>query len=252
MQFQIDLNCDMGESFGRYSLGEDEAVMASITSANVACGFHAGDPLVIDRTVRLAVQHSINVGAHPGYPDLQGFGRRVMEVTPEEAEAYILYQVSALAGIARANGASLVHVKPHGALYNQAAKDAGLAEAVARGVMRFSRELVLVGLAGSALVAAGKDVGLRTMNEGFPDRVYNADGSLRSRRLPGSLLESNVEICRQAIRLATEGILVTEGDISRRVVIDTLCIHGDHPGAARNAVAVRQALEANEVVVTGL
>src|SRR5512146_261868 len=154
MSSKIDLNCDLGESFGRYELGEDEAVMASITSANVACGLHAGDPLVIDQTVRLAARHGVQVGAHPGYPDLQGFGRRVMDLTPEEAEAFTLYQVAALAGIARANGVDLVHVKPHGALYNQAAKDARLAEAIVQGVKRFSRELVLVGLAGSQLVAA--------------------------------------------------------------------------------------------------
>ncbi len=252
MQFRVDMNCDMGESYGRYHLGEDEAVMASITSANVACGFHAGDPLVIDQTVRMAVQHKVSVGAHPGYPDLQGFGRRVMDMTPEEVEAFIVYQVSALAGIARANGGALIHVKPHGALYNQAAKDERLAEAVARGVRRFSQELVLVGLAGSALVAAGEEAGLRTAREGFPDRAYEADGSLRSRRLPGAVLESTAEICIQAVRLATEGILVTEGETRRRVAIDTLCIHGDHPGAAHHAAAVRQALEAQGILVTGL
>src|SRR5512142_343898 len=131
MDFRIDLNCDLGESFGRYPLGEDEAVMASITSANVACGLHAGDPLVIDRTVQLAARYKVQVGAHPGYPDLQGFGRRVMDLTQEEAEAFTLYQVAALAGIARANGVDLVHVKPHGALYNKAARDARLAEAIA-------------------------------------------------------------------------------------------------------------------------
>jgi UPF0271 protein len=252
MLYRVDLNCDMGESFGRYHLGEDEAVMASITSANVACGFHAGDPLVIDRTVRLAARHGVSVGAHPGYPDLQGFGRRVMDMTPEEVESFILYQVSALAGIARANGIALVHVKPHGALYNQAAKDERLAGAVARGVMRFSRDLVLVGLAGSALVAAGKEAGLRTANEGFPDRAYDADGSLRSRRLPGAVLESAADICEQAVRLATEGIVVTEGETHRRVAVDTLCIHGDHPGAAQHAAVVRQALEAQGIVVTSL
>lgn len=252
MHYRVDLNCDMGESYGRYHLGEDEVVMASITSANVACGFHAGDPLVIDRTVRMAALHGVNVGAHPGYPDLQGFGRRVMDMTPEEVETFILYQVAALAGIAHANGVTLVHVKPHGALYNQAAKDNRLAEAVARGVRRFSQELVLVGLAGSALIAMGKEAGLRTANEGFPDRAYEADGSLRSRRLPGAVLESTAEICRQAVRLATEGILVTVGENPRPVMVETLCIHGDHSGAGQNAAAVRQALESNGIVVTGL
>jgi 5-oxoprolinase (ATP-hydrolysing) subunit A len=249
-KFRIDLNCDLGESFGRYELGEDEAVMASITSANVACGLHAGDPLVIDRTVRLAARQGVRVGAHPGYPDLQGFGRRVMDLTPEEAEAFTLYQVAALAGFARANGVELVHVKPHGAFYNQAARDARLAEALARGVKRFSRELVLVGLAGSALVSAGQAAGLRIANEGYPDRVYELDGSLRSRRLPGAVLESIEEIRAQAVRLATQGIHL--GADQANIRVDTLCIHGDHPGAARTAAAVRLALEEQGVTVSAL
>jgi UPF0271 protein len=256
MGSRIDLNCDLGESFGRYELGEDEAVMASITSANIACGMHAGDPLVIDRTVQLAVRRGVTVGAHPGYPDLQGFGRRVMDLTAEEAEAFILYQVAALAGIAQANGTRLVHVKPHGALYNQAAQDAKLAEAIARGVKRFSPELVLVGLAGSALVEAGEAAGLRVANEGFPDRAYNPDGSLRSRRQPGAVLESIEEICNQAIRLATEGITVITpdfaGETQRRIPVETLCIHGDHPGAAQHAAAVRRALEKKGISVEAL
>ena len=185
----MDLNCDMGESFGRYELGEDEAVLDWVTSANIACGLHAGDPLVMERTVRLAVQKGVRIGAHPGYPDLQGFGRRVLDLTAEEVEAFTLYQVSALAGFARANGTELAHVKPHGALYNQAARDRGLADAIASGVKRFSPGLVLVGLAGSALIEAGQAAGLRVANEGFPDRAYNPDGSLRSRRLPGAVLE---------------------------------------------------------------
>jgi UPF0271 protein len=248
----MDLNCDMGESFGAYRLGQDELVMPFITSANIACGFHAGDALVMDATVKLAARHGVAVGAHPGYPDLQGFGRRVMDLTMEEAEAFTLYQVSALAGIARANGVELVHVKPHGALYNQAATDARLAEAIARGVRRFSQHLVLVGLAGSALVAAGKAAGLRAANEGFPDRAYNADGTLRSRRQPGAVLETIEEICDQAVRLAKEGIWFGEGADRRRERVETLCIHGDHPGAARHASSVRAALEAHGVTVSGL
>ncbi len=251
MNIRIDLNCDLGESFGRYTLGEDESVMASITSANVACGMHAGDPLVIDQTVQLAARYGVRVGAHPGYPDLQGFGRRVMDLTPAEAEAFTLYQVAALAGIARANGVELAHVKPHGALYNQAAKDEKLAEAIARGVRRYSRDLVLVGLAGSALVAAGQSAGMRVANEGFPDRAYNPDGSLRSRRLPGALLESIEEICAQAVRLAMEGIIISDG-VPRRVPVETLCIHGDNSGAARNAAAVRKSLEEQGIVTVAL
>jgi 5-oxoprolinase (ATP-hydrolysing) subunit A len=249
---RVDLNCDLGESFGRYELGEDEAVMAWITSANVACGLHAGDPLVMDRVVRLAGQRGVSLGAHPGYPDLQGFGRRVMDLTPEEAEAFTLYQVAALAGFARANRVDLAHVKPHGALYNQAAKDPRLAEAVANGVRRFSRELVLVGLAGSALLEAGRAAGLRVASEGFPDRAYNPDGSLRSRRLPGALLETTAEICAQAVRLATEGITIQVGGERQTLPVDTLCIHGDRPGAAERAREVRAALEGQGIQVKRL
>jgi UPF0271 protein len=248
----MDLNCDLGESFGRWELGEDEGVMAVVTSANVACGLHAGDPLVIDRTVRLAGKYGVSLGAHPGYPDLQGFGRRVVELSPDEAEAFTLYQVGALAGFARANGVELTHVKPHGALYNQAARDLALAEAVARGVARFSKGLVLVGLAGSVLIGAGEAAGLRVANEGFPDRAYQPDGSLRPRRLPGALLESVEEICAQAVRLAVDGIAVADGEGRRRQPVDTLCIHGDHPGAAAHAAAVRSALEERGIAVKAL
>jgi UPF0271 protein len=245
---KIDLNCDMGESFGRYALGNDEALMPLITSANIACGLHAGDPLVMQETVRLAARFGVGVGAHPGYPDLQGFGRRNLDLSPEEAEAFVLYQVSALAGFARAAGVELAHVKPHGALYNQAAKDRPLAQAVARGVARFSKSLILVGLAGSTLVEAGAEAALRVANEGFPDRAYNADGSLRPRRLPGAVLESPGEAAAQAVKMAGEGIRFGES----RIQVQTLCIHGDNPAALSIAQAVREALAANEIEVVTL
>ncbi len=245
---KIDLNCDMGESFGRYTLGSDEALMPLITSANIACGFHAGDPLVMEATVGLAARLGVGVGAHPGYPDLQGFGRRNLDLAPEEAEALALYQVGALAGFARAAGVELAHVKLHGALYNQAAKDRALAQALARGVARFNKSLILVGLAGSALVAAGAEAGLRVANEGFADRAYNADGSLRSRRLPGAVLESPQQAAAQAVRLVKEGIRLDES----RVQVQTLCIHGDNPAALSIAQAVRGALAANGIEVTTL
>ena len=235
----VDLNCDMGESFGRYPLGADAEVLQWVTSANIACGMHAGDPLVMQETVRLAVERGAAIGAHPGYPDLQGFGRRVMDLTPEEVEAFVLYQIGALAGFARAAGVELAHVKPHGALYNQAAKDPALAEAIARATARFSRELILVGLAGSRLIEAGISVGLRVAREGFPDRAYNMDGSLKSRREPGAVLSSVEEVCAQALRLVRHG--VGEGASYSRV--ETLCIHGDGPHAPEFARAVRQALE---------
>lgn len=236
----IDLNSDLGESFGRYTLGNDEALMPFITSANVACGFHAGDPLVMQRTVRLAKQHRVGVGAHPSYPDLQGFGRREMTLSPDEVEAMIVYQVSALAGFAKSEGAELIHVKPHGALYNRAAQDGDLANAIARGVKRFSQELILVGLAGSKLIEAGIGVGLRVANEGFPERGYNADGSLMSRKLNGAIIESPQEAAANAIKLIHEREM------------DTLCIHGDNARAVEIARAIRDALMTKRVEVKGM
>ncbi len=247
----IDLNCDMGESFGRYHLGSDAAIIPYITSANIACGFHAGDPLVMAETVALAVKAGVNVGAHPGYPDLQGFGRRNMDLTPSEVEAMVLYQVAALAGFARAAGVELVHVKPHGALYNQAAKNLSLAAAVARGVARFSRGLVLVGLAGSSLIAAGQDAGLQVASEGFADRAYNPDGSLRSRSLPGAVYSRPEDAAAQAVSLAQQGIPITFGSQTTYAPVDTLCIHGDTPGAVEFARAVRAALETAGIKIIG-
>jgi UPF0271 protein len=245
---KVDLNCDMGESFGRYTLGSDEAIMPLITSANIACGFHAGDPVVMQRTVGLAMKHGVGIGAHPGYPDLQGFGRRNMDLSPDEVEALVLYQISALAGFARAVGAELVHVKPHGALYNQAANDRVLAGTVARAASRFSKDLILVGLAGSALIEAGVESGLQVANEGFPDRAYNLDGTLMSRKQPGAVLESPGEAAANAVRLAKEGIMF--GGLPVRV--DTLCIHGDNANALAVVKAVREALLEKTIVIEGL
>jgi UPF0271 protein len=245
---KIDLNCDMGESFGHYALGQDEAIMPHITSANIACGLHAGDPLVMARTVRLAKTYGVAAGAHPGWPDLQGFGRRFMAVSVVETEALILYQIGALSAFARAEGLEVTHVKPHGALYNQAAKDRELAIAVARAVQKFSRELILVGLAGSALIEAGAELGLRVANEAFPDRSYNPDGTLLERDLPGAVLESPEQIAAHALRLATQGVLFN----GRQVRADTLCVHGDHPHAAENAQRIRELLAENGVTVLHL
>jgi 5-oxoprolinase (ATP-hydrolysing) subunit A len=239
---KIDINCDMGESFGRYRLGADTALLPLVTSANIACGFHAGDPQVMDASVRAAVKAGAALGAHPGYPDLQGFGRREMDMTPEEIETCVLYQVSALAGFARSAGVELVHVKPHGALYNHAARSRESAAAIARAVVRFSRQLILVGLAGSLLIEMGAEAGLRTASEGFPERAYNPDGSLMSRRLPGAVIDSPQEAAAQALRFATEGIRIIGPQGERSIAVDTLCIHGDSPNALNVAQAVRSAL----------
>lgn len=245
---KIDLNCDMGESFGRYTLGDDEAIMPFITSANIACGYHAGDPLVMARTVALAARRGVAIGAHPGYPDLQGFGRREMALPPDEVEAMVLHQIGALAGFARSEGAELAHVKPHGALYNQAARDRALAQAVARGAARFSGTLILVGLAGSAMIEAGLEAGLRVANEGFADRAYNPDGTLAPRTLPGAVIESPEEAASHALMLAKGGVAFD----GSRVKVDTLCIHGDHANALAVVKSVREALAANDITVEAM
>ena len=249
---KVDINCDMGESFGAYRIGSDAAIMPFISSANIACGFHAGDPLVMDATIQLAIEHGVSAGAHPGYPDLQGFGRRSMDLTPEEVEAFTLYQVAALAGFAHARGVELAHVKPHGALYNQAAMDRALAQAITRGVARFSRNLVLVGLAGSMLVEMGVEAGLHTAAEAFADRAYNPDGSLRSRRLPGALIETPQAALEQALRLVKEGVAVTREGQTVTANVDTLCIHGDNPAGPQIAQALRKGLEGKGIVVQPL
>ncbi|MCP4543043.1 MAG: LamB/YcsF family protein [Chloroflexi bacterium] len=239
---KIDLNCDMGESFGRYGIGDDAALMPLITSANIACGLHAGDPLVMERTVNLASEHGVGVGAHPGFPDLQGFGRRGMQLAPDEVEVFVLYQIGALAAFAQAAGADLVHVKPHGALYNLAAKDRSLAEAIARAVARFSRQLILVGLSNSLLVEAGLEAGLPVAREAFADRAYEVDGSLRSRKLPGAVLHDPAQAAEQAVRIARDGIVIAYTGKEVPVQAETICLHGDTPTALSIAQSIRQAL----------
>lgn len=239
---KIDLNCDLGES-----AGNDEAIMPYITSANIACGFHAGDADVMLATVRLAKQFGVNVGAHPGWNDRQNFGRHEMDVSAQEAESIVLYQIQTLAGIAKAEHVALAHVKPHGALYNQAAKDRGLADAIARAVKSFSVELILVGLAGSRLCEAGRALGIKVAGEGFPDRAYNPDGTLMSRSELGAVIESPEVVANNALKLIREGILFGE----RIVGVDTLCLHGDHPHAAENAKLLRETLIKNGIEVVG-
>lgn len=244
----IDLNCDMGESFGRYTLGNDNAILSYITSANIACGLHAGDPLVMASTVKAAFAAGVAIGAHPGYPDLQGFGRRDLALSADEAAAFVTYQIGALAAFAKAANADLSHVKPHGALYNKAAVDRELSRAIARAVAGFSRELILVGLAGSALVAAGADAGLRVANEAFPDRAYAPDGTLLPRQMPGAVLGNPADIAANAVRLATAGLVFG----GQKAGVETLCLHGDNPQAAQSAMAVRGALTEAGIAVRAL
>jgi UPF0271 protein len=240
----IDLNCDLGESFGPWRMGDDPALMASITSANVACGFHAGDPGAMRETVALARQHGVAVGAHPGYPDLVGFGRREMQASAREVEDLVLYQVAALAGIAAAQGARLQHVKAHGALYNQACRDRSLADAIARAVVAFDRTLILFGLPASELLRAGEAAGLRVAAEVFADRAYEADGSLASRRKPGSVIHDRAAVVARAIRMVKHGEVETLDGTTIRLQAHTICVHGDTPDAARLARDLRDGLTA--------
>ena len=232
---KIDLNCDLGEG-----IGSDEAIMPYITSANIACGFHAGDEQTMRETLRLAKRFGVNAGAHPSWNDRENFGRKEMDVSPEEAEKLVFEQIQILMTIAKEEGVTLTQVKPHGALYNQSAKDVVLATAIARAVKTSSVDLILVGLAGSRSIEAGREMGVRVAAEGFPDRGYNADGSLMSRHLLGAIIESPEEVARHAIELVKTGRM------------DTLCLHGDHPNAAENAKMLREVLEKNGVEVLRL
>ncbi len=253
MPLRVDLNADLGESFGAWSLGDDEALIACVSSANVACGFHAGDPRVIDRTVALAARAGVAVGAHPGYPDLRGFGRREIDADPAEVEADVLYQAGAVAAFARSHGVRLTHVKPHGALYNQAAGDEALARAVARAVARLGRELTLVGLAGSsAMQAAAQAEGLRFAAEAFVDRAYDAQGRLVPRSRPGALIHDPAEAAARAVRLARDGVVLSIDGAALELRAETLCLHGDSPHALALARAVREALESAGVRVEAL
>ena len=245
----LDLNCDMGEGFGAWKMGDDAALLDHVTSANIACGFHAGDPGTIHRTVELALEKGVAIGAHPSLPDLQGFGRRNINVSAEDAYDMVLYQIGALAGFAAACGGKLAHVKPHGALYNMAAKDARLARAIARAVMDFDAALVLFGLAGSELVRAGGQAGLKTANEVFADRTYQADGSLTPRTQPDAMIHDADAAIAQVRRMVGEGRVRSQQGSDVTVQPDTLCIHGDAPGAVDFAKRIRQALDADGVRV---
>ncbi len=240
---QVDINCDMGESFGAYEIGNDEEMMSFITSANIGCGFHGGDPMVMDRTVRMAAERGVQVGCHPGYPDLLGFGRRHMGVSPQEIESYVLYQLGALWAFARAHRTEVRHVKTHGALGNLAFVDLETARAVARGAARFSRQLILVALAGTPLVEAAREYGLKVAVEAYPDRGYNADGTLQSRKMAGSLIHDPQATVERALRMVREGTVVAHTGETVQLRADTLCIHGDNPGAPEIAAAMVAALK---------
>lgn len=230
----MDLNCDMGESFADYCLGCDQEVIKYITSANLACGFHASDPMVMDKTVRLCVQHQVAVGAHPGYPDLRGFGRRNLDSTSEEVRNDVLYQVGALAAFAKAAGASLQHVKPHGALYNTAAGHPATARAIAQAVADFDPYLILVTLAGpggETFRQVARDMGLRVASEAFADRAYTSEGRLVPRGTPGAVIHQSEVVAARCLRMAKEGVVESIDGSLVRLQADTICVHGDTPTA---------------------
>ncbi|MCI6042008.1 5-oxoprolinase subunit PxpA [bacterium] len=250
--FRVDLNSDLGESFGRYTLGMDDKIIPLITSANVACGYHASDPVVMEKTIAMAKEAGIRVGAHPGFPDLMGFGRRNMNVSPAEAKAYTLYQLGALDGFCRAAGVKLQHVKPHGAFYNMAAKDYKLSVAICEAIKNFDKDLIVLALSGGELAKAAKDMGLRTALEVFADRGYEEDGTLVDRRKEGAMITDEQEAIDRVIRMVKEKKVtaVTGRDIS--IQADSVCVHGDGVKALAFVEKIRAALQKEEIQICSL
>ena len=250
--YMIDLNSDIGESFGAYVMGNDKGVMKSITSANVACGFHAGDPVVLKNTIALCAEMGVAAGAHPGYPDLVAFGRRNMACSPDELYSDCLYQIGATAAFCNACGLELQHVKPHGAMYNQAAKSYELADAITCAIKDAGGNLILVGLANSEFERAAKDRGVLFAAEAFADRGYMPDGSLVPRTQPGAIIHDAALAAERVVRMAVEGIVESVDGTLVRFRPDTVCMHGDTREAVEMAAAVRKALEAAGVTIKNL
>ena len=250
MANKIDFNCDMGESFGMYKMGLDEEVIKHITSANIACGFHAGDPNWMRTTVKLAEEHGVAIGAHPGFPDLSGFGRRTMNASALEVKNDVIYQMGALQAFTGAK--RLQHVKPHGAMYNMAVDDQDLATAICEAVLEVDSDIVLLALAGSQWISVAEDLGLRVGREIFADRALNTDGTLVSRSKEGSVIHDIQKVVDRSLRMVTEGKAVAISGEVIDVEADSLCLHGDTPGAVDMAQALKQALVAEDVEVTPL
>ena len=250
--FRVDLNSDLGESFGNYSLGMDEEILKYVSSTNVACGWHAGDPMVMERTVALAKRCGTAVGAHPGFPDLMGFGRRNMAVAPEEAKAYVKYQLGALYAFTESYGMKIQHVKPHGALYNMAAVDEKLAAALCEAVYDVDRDIIFMGLAGSKMIEAAEKTGLKAASEVFADRAYNDDGTLVSRRLPGAVIKDKELAIWRVVRMVREGLVESISGKSIPIRADSICVHGDNPEALEFVRNIRQSLTAEGVEIRSL
>ncbi|WP_078430029.1 5-oxoprolinase subunit PxpA [Alkalihalobacterium alkalinitrilicum] len=243
----VDLNCDLGESFGSFVVGQDELVLAQITSANIACGYHAGDHNVMAKTVKMAKEKGVSIGAHPGFPDLIGFGRRVIQTEPSDIYHFVIYQIGALQGFCKVNDVEIRHVKPHGALYNTAAKDPKVAEAIAQAVYEIDPSLVLFGLSGSELIKAGLNVGLTVANEVFADRTYQPDGTLTPRTHQNALIHETDTAIQQVLMMVKEGTVKTVDGSYAPIQADTICIHGDGPSALDFARSLRETLVAEGV-----
>lgn len=249
---KIDLNSDLGESFGRYKLGLDEEVMKYITSANIACGWHAGDPLIMRKTVKLAKDMNVEVGAHPGYPDLMGFGRRYMDLTKEEARNYILYQIGALYAFVKVEGLTLQHVKPHGALYNALVRDEELTIGVLEGIADFDKNIIFVGLSMSKPLEIAEEMGLKVAHEVFADRAYNPDGTLVSRRKPGAVIHNKEEIAERVISMVKDGGVKSINGEWVELRADTICVHGDNPKAVEITAYLRKRLEEEGIKIVSM
>ncbi|WP_110953861.1 5-oxoprolinase subunit PxpA [Anaerosinus massiliensis] len=247
--YTIDLNCDLGESFGAYTIGGDEKILPFITSANIACGFHAGDPSVMRKTVQAAIAQHVAIGAHPGLPDLNGFGRREMAISPQEAYDMMVYQVGALYGFVKAEGVRMQHVKPHGALYNMAAKKPALAEAIAEAIYKVDPELILFGLSCSAFIKAGEKIGLKTAQEVFADRTYQLDGTLTPRKMANAMITDADAAVMQVVRMVKESRVKTLPGEDLTIKADTVCIHGDGAHAIAFAKQIHETLEREGITV---
>ena len=252
MKGVVDLNSDIGESFGAYVLGMDEEVIKYVSSVNIACGWHAGDPLIMENTVKQAVSNDVAIGAHPGYPDLMGFGRRKMDISPKEARAYMIYQLGALSAFAAANGVKLQHMKLHGAFYNTVSVKPELAEEVINGILDVDKDIILLGLSGSYITKRAQEKGLRVAQEVFADRAYNPDGTLVSRKLPGAVIHDNEIAIQRVKKMVIEGKITAIDDQEIDITADSICVHGDNPEAVNFVNQIRQSLIAEGVQIKNL
>lgn len=252
MKYTVDLNSDLGESFGIYKLGADEEVLQHVTSANIACGWHAGDAMIMEKTVKLARENNVRIGAHPGYPDLMAFGRRNMDITPQEARSYVLYQLGALSAFAAAQGTKLQHIKLHGAFYNTACVDKDLADAVVQAVCELDKNIIVLALSGSYLLQRAKEKGLKAAHEVFADRAYTADGSLVNRQLPGAMIHDKNVALDRIKRMIFEGKVTAINGRDISIQADSICVHGDNPQALSFVKFIKEGLIAEGISVATL